>query len=187
MYCIVLPWPAGNHSSTTIRSAGAWLLQGGEAGQLHTRAQPDSRKAHQHSWNSTSRVHVPRGTGQPHKEQDRDMNEEDGVEHTYGMKGCRRETRRPRRRQLAPMRFLNVSRRNQTGRTRSPLAAGRNQTNVKTNAKMKLKEKAEEEEEVEDRDKKKKKKKKKTRGAECLPATDKSGPTGNQTKKPYTA
>jgi hypothetical protein len=67
---------------------------------------------------------VPRGTGQPHKEQHRDVNEEDGVEHgrkddvgqhddqgedsTHAISRCVDETRR--------------------WRTRSPLAAGRTQT-----------------------------------------------------------
>jgi len=42
--------------------------------------QPDSRTAHQHIGNSTSRFVVPRGTGQLRKEQDnkdRDVNKED--------------------------------------------------------------------------------------------------------------
>ena len=85
-----------------IRFAGAWLLRAGESSQPRTKlkAQPDSRKAHQPSWNSTSRAHVPRGTGQPHNEQDVGVNEEDGVDHgMYGRRGAKRVTRRPRRRQ----------------------------------------------------------------------------------------
>ena len=60
-----------------VRFARAWLLG---VSQLCTWVQPGSRKAHQHSGNSTYRFLVPRGTGQPHKEQDnkdRDVNKGD--------------------------------------------------------------------------------------------------------------
>ena len=84
MYCIVLIGPTGDGDLLRRGPAASW----GRGQPARIWVQPDSRKAHQHSWNSTSRVRVPRGTGQLHKEQDRDVNEEDeedGVEH--GMKG----------------------------------------------------------------------------------------------------
>ena len=65
MYCAVLIGPAGDHDS--IRqgpgcSKEAQLAVHSGASQLE--------ENNQHSWNSTSRFVVPRGTGQPRKEHD---------------------------------------------------------------------------------------------------------------------
>ena len=86
MYCIVLIGPTGGG-----RDSLRWGLLGppprrGPQGQgpVYTAHPSVPIEASQASWNSTSRFLVPRGTGQPHKEQHRDVNEEDGVEH--GMK-----------------------------------------------------------------------------------------------------
>ena len=70
---------------TTFRSPGPAYFKEGRPGCSALGCIP-IQEAHQHSWNSTSRVCVPRGTGAPHKghgTNDRDVNkedEEDGVE-----------------------------------------------------------------------------------------------------------
>ena len=66
MCCIVLIGPTGDHGLLRQGPAASW----GRGQPARIWVQPDSRKAHQHSWHSASRFLVPRGTGQPHKEQD---------------------------------------------------------------------------------------------------------------------
>ena len=128
MYCIVLPGPTRDHNLLHWGPFGPPLARLPQwQGSVYTAHPRAAIEASQASWNSTSSFLVPRGTGQPHKlkEQHRDVNEEDGVKH--GMKGCRGATRRPRRRQH-PCDFRMCRDETRQGRTRSPLAAGRNQT-----------------------------------------------------------
>ena len=82
MYCIVLPGPTTDHNPLHWGLLGPPLsrVPQGE-GPVYTAHPRAPIEASQASWNSASRFLVPRGTGQPHKEQHRDVNEEDGVEH----------------------------------------------------------------------------------------------------------
>ena len=87
MYCLVLPGPTRDHNPLRWGLLGPPLSRVPQGqGPVYTarpRA-PIDQEASQASLNWTSRFLVPRGTGQPHKEQHRDANEEDGVE--IGMK-----------------------------------------------------------------------------------------------------
>ena len=85
MYCIVLPGPTRDHNPLRRGLLGPPLSRVPQGqGSVYTAHPRAPIEASQASWNSTSRFLVPRDTGQPHKEQHRDVNEEDGVEH--GMK-----------------------------------------------------------------------------------------------------
>ena len=98
MYCIVLIGPTGDHDSLHWGLPGPPLSRVPQGqGPVYTAHSSAPIEASQASWNSTSRFLVPRGTGQPHKEQHRDVNEEDGVEHQQASRVSRLVTSSERR------------------------------------------------------------------------------------------
>ena len=185
MCCAVLTGPTGDDDLLRRGPAASW----GRGQPARIWVQPDSRKAHQHSWHSASRFLVPRGTGQPHKEQDikdRDANADGRTDANAedargpGRSGTRMDmTMKPEGLTSLLTRNLlwEATTRNpdeERRRTRGITTRGERRGEKTNKPRTKTKSPTD------------KKKKKKTREVQCLPATGKSDQMEKQTKKPNT-